>query len=290
MRKLFSERRSALQSFGLILIAITILFLFPTIVLAKDREVICKEEAKQPPPLLLTKIFSTEGIIGESKSPKKSDSEPYYPTINVKMVKTFTESLPSWLTPIATIFLAGAAIFSDRIKYLLFRRPNLKILFESDLPYIIEFLNPGRGPTNRVRLGILNKGKGVAKKCRLKIIEIIDIEKGPAKDFDPVFIPWAGAAFKSIDISNEECEYADLFFAEEGNKAVAIFHDRELSTVNLSREGRLFRIEYERGRYLLKPGKYIIKIRLYGENFQPVSKKLRLDWTGDWKKINLKKI
>jgi hypothetical protein len=149
-----------------------------------------------------------------------------------------------------------------------FFRETLSIKFQSTDPNVTT-------PTYWVRVRIGNAGKSAARGCLGQLREIMDSEGKPMEDFDPtrlhwVTTDWSKAPFDKVDLGRGDYEYLDLL-ATQANDDKAYICGDQFEWAGYTPRGikRFF-----------EPGEYVLRLVIYGDNVEPVTKYLSLAWLG----------
>lgn len=130
-----------------------------------------------------------------------------------------------------------------------------------------------------VRIKIGNIGKITAKNCEARLDEIRQEKNGHMIDFqpfDPVPLHWASRKaeeFGPVDISRKSYNFVDLIITREGDDHVFINTDFRPRGIKL----------------FLSPGRYVLKMNIYGENFDAKPVEFVLINKGIWDQIQISK-
>ncbi|MBI4186440.1 MAG: hypothetical protein HY530_02900 [Chloroflexi bacterium] len=190
------------------------------------------------------------------------------------------------LGSVATAVIAGFNI------YLLIKlwseKPKLSVDFSMDEPFcrttmstiFDKFTRADQSDdvagTHWFRIRISNSGRSVANRCIGKSIEIWNCNEGKAIDqFDPTQLLWVSTSwkevpFRDISLKRQEYEYLDVFATQQGDEKVYICGD----------QFPWAKYEQRGVRNTLKPGSYIMHIRIYGDNVAPETKYVGIIWGG----------
>ena len=192
---------------------------------------------------------------------------------------------PQWVTALATVFLGivtllvvWVALFKEDII-----KPLIKIGFGNSKPYVID--SYGGDTINLLfRLKIVNQGKIVAKKCRVKIVSVVaeDDDKKISLIEEPDTLRWSSSPkdtryhIDSNPIYRETkdvtpkggWEFCDLFSCWSKN-----------SRINFASSGK-------RDFLSEKSKNYIATIEISGDNLKPTKKEIKFSVPHkfDWEK------
>ncbi|MBC8275793.1 MAG: hypothetical protein H8E40_12605, partial [Chloroflexi bacterium] len=114
-----------------------------------------------------------------------------------------------------------------------------------------------------------------------KLVEVADESANVLSGYDPWALHWVGTKvdeipLSSIDLNQKEYEYLDVLHTREDNPGLAIIC-KDNSPRGLDP--------------WFKPGIYILKITVYGDNVKPETRKYRLVWGAtDHKDIKLEAV
>lgn len=165
-----------------------------------------------------------------------------------------------------TLLAVGVALFKENLLKFA-NKPIIKIRFD-DI-YL-------KGLTMLLRLKVINQGKTLAKKCRVKIISVI-VENGNTKDSlidETDILKWSSAP-KDMRYQNKETyglvpiyrEHKDIT-PQGGWEFCDLF---EIS----DREKRVVFISSGRRNFLAEDENYIATIEISGDNLKPIRKEIK---------------
>jgi hypothetical protein len=189
------------------------------------------------------------------------------------------------LTAIGTIILAIMAILSPLVFGLILphrKRPRFSINFHQMDPYCRSTsANQIGNPANSVlsywiRLRINNLGISAAKDCRGKLVSIYNANGQDLLNFDPTQLHWVTTSwqdppFKDIDLDHLDHDYLDVLMTQQGDTKAYIAGDQFPLWTNCQPRGILRSLD---------PGKYILRITIYGDAVAPLTKFLTVIWKG----------
>jgi len=195
---------------------------------------------------------------------------------------------PQWVTAISTavlgvvtllvaiIALFGSA-YRDRRD-----RPIIKIGYGNDKPYVIDSY-PNQTLTRLFRLKLVNQGKTVAKKCRVKIVSVV-AEDSTTKDSlikEPDTLKWSSAPLNMMyrqndgTLANRDPSKLPPIYREHNDitpKGGWEFCDLfEIDT----RERKVIFISSGRRNFLAEDKSYIATIEISGDNLEPIKKQIK---------------
>lgn len=126
------------------------------------------------------------------------------------------------------------------------------------------------------RLGIDNLGKTPIQNADVRVEKVEKVfpkERVPISR-TPFFLHWANEnTDNSRMIYPNTPVYIDVVFMNEGQKQIFIFYKHKHEEAGIKNN--------------LAPGKYLITIKLLGENISPLEQQLIVESNGDWKKLNM---
>lgn len=134
-------------------------------------------------------------------------------------------------------------------------------------------------PTYWIRLGIRNTGKSVARRCRGKLVKVLDEHGEEKQEYDTMLLhwvitPWKEVPFRTIDLNRDENEYLNLLATQSNNKEAYFAGDQFPLAKSAKDEPRAIPNSLPRG-------KYILVITVYGDDVKPETKYLSLIWHAD---------
>jgi len=179
---------------------------------------------------------------------------------------------------IGTLILASFAVYVEILKH-----PNLSIEFKQEEPfYRARDLRIVNMPQTHywISVKVKNKGKKAAENCLGKLKEILEIENGktkPFQPFDPVILHWIGEGCSPITINKDDEEWLGVVHTSKNDQSAKVFcKERSEDEPEIKTN--------------LKVGEYLLKITIVGSNVKPATKKYRLIWKGTWNEIKMEKI
>jgi len=156
--------------------------------------------------------------------------------------------------------------------------PRLQISFERQEPYcrdtplIIE--NHGAKSTvdsHWVRVKVTNKGRGIAKACKGKMIAVYKDDGALRQDRDPMQLRWAGVPWEQslepLDLARMEYQFLGVVYAQSNSPqaALVVTHDKP--------EGFSKTLEaHERHR---------VRLAAYADNAKPQTAEFVITYGGD---------
>ena len=189
---------------------------------------------------------------------------------------------------IVSIIVALVVVYRDFLRDLVFR-PSLRIEFSLDEPISRETtikygiksnVDPGYRQAFWLRLRITNEGRTVAKKCEGILSEIREYGGSVHKKYDPLTLRWAIAplvkGLEPIDIAPSRSVDLNTIVTIEGETHASFAtHDDLTRGIPLG----------------LEPGKYWLRITIFGDNFDPVHRWYAVNWDGkNFKEIQMKEV
>jgi len=191
------------------------------------------------------------------------------------------DSWTSVLTAVGTLLAVAVALFLEPLRNY-WQRPQLSIVFRNESPFCrttsitTNFRTVTAAESYWIRLRILNKGRSVARKCKVKLVAIAHKDlKTIRQDVDPVVLHWVGSdevrqaieesqtiihysRREVLDINSEEYEYADLFCCEKGERDTL-----DIQAIDVAARG----INFSPAR-----DNYYVLLTAYAENAKPVTR------------------
>lgn len=207
----------------------------------------------------------------------------------------------SVLAGIGTIGVALMIAYIEILKPWM-QKPEIEIEFENKLPFCRDLLITDEEKNEYfIRLRIKNTGGSAAKNLRGKLVEVIDKDGKPHKDFDPLFLHWVPMTLMNgldiyaryldpIDLNAEEWEYLDVFHTFQKGvdyaKTDLLEQKEDLVHIGTTPEDRGCNINFRMSAELKA-----FKITIYGENIEPVTETYKLVWDGkNYDEIKMYKI
>jgi len=193
---------------------------------------------------------------------------------------------------IAALATVGAVIVALALGLGWFQKPKLEIEFRQAEPYCRKWpatSDKWGGNIWRywIRIRVTNTGKGVAKKCKGKLVDIKKIKDDgnleEIQPFDPVILRW-------IDYPENEFGPIDLNRGEPGYLNVIYTYEPGESEIQKERAKRAWICGDTEGKGImdhLPVGNYILTLVIYGKNVHPRPKQYKLIWKGEWDKIEM---
>jgi len=190
---------------------------------------------------------------------------------------------------LATVF---AVIVALALALGCFQKPKLEIEFRQEEPYCRKWpatsdMWAGQIWRYWIRIKVTNKGKGVAKKCKGKLVDIKKVKDDGSLEqfqpFDPVILRWIDYPenkYGPIDLNREEPTYLNIIYTMKPGESEIQKERAKLAWICGDIEGK--GIEGK-----LPIGKYILTLVIYGENADPRQKQYELTWEGEWDKIKM---
>lgn len=126
------------------------------------------------------------------------------------------------------------------------------------------------------RLGIDNLGKIPIRNADVRVekIEKIFSEEKVTISGTPFFLHWANEnTDNSRMIYSNTPVYIDVVFTGEGQNRIFLFSKQKHTEAGI--------------KSALAPGKYLITVKLLGENISPLERKLFVESGGNWEKLNM---
>ena len=180
--------------------------------------------------------------------------------------------LPWWSRPKFSVEFSNSPPFCRQTRSI----PFVQSLGESvEIPIA---QSPGESvqiPTYWARLKVRNAGRSGARRCLCKLVAVMGPRGDVDNQFDPTQLHWVGTRwrevpFRIIDLDRSDYEYIDLLVTQENNQKIYICSDQFPWSAN-----------QQRGMpNALGPGKYILRVTVYGDNVAPKSLHLSLTWRG----------
>jgi len=193
---------------------------------------------------------------------------------------------------IAASGTVGAVIVALALALGSFQKPKLVIEFRQEEPYCRKWpmiADKWEGVIWRywIRIKVTNKGRGVAKECKGKLVDIKKIKDDGSLDqfhpFDPVILRWIDYrenTYGPIDLNREEPSYLNIIYTMEPGESEIQKGRAKWAWICGDIEGK--GIEGK-----LPVGRYTLTLVIYGENADPVQKQYKLTWDGEWDKITI---
>lgn len=180
------------------------------------------------------------------------------------------QQLANWMVAAGTLLAAVVAlgVASKAAIAGVFVRPNIRIDVGDVNRNAIDYVDGGRYYT---RLKISNIGKRTARNVYVKLMSIRSRNGNVMAGFDLIVLQWAGsdsegtAYKKTVDIGPNDHEILYLFYTPQDNPRMVLMSRNPSIDKN-----RGIRSDYELSDYHLE-------IRVYGENFGPIERVLRID-------------
>ena len=158
------------------------------------------------------------------------------------------------------------------------RRPKFFVDYQPVEPFCRQTLSapPTLSPTYWVRLRVRNSGRVLARGCLCKLIEVVDVDGDPVQEMDPMQLHWVGTDWQAvplqtIDLDRDDYAYVDVLATRPGETDVLLAGDQFPGTGYQARGIR----------NSLPPGRYVLRISVYGEDVRPATKYLSLVWAGE---------
>jgi hypothetical protein len=182
---------------------------------------------------------------------------------------------------VASAVVAVAVIYRDVFRSW-YSKPKFDVKFSSEEP-VSRVTNvewpPGLGQEKRAfwpRLRIVNTGRSVARRCEAILAEVRSPDGSFNKVYDPLALRWAIApisgGLEPLDIARGRQVDLNTIILIEGER-VAYFATHKDPTG--------FPLYFE-------PGDYWIRITIYGDNFEPVSRGYAIHWDGkDYRRVDM---
>lgn len=126
------------------------------------------------------------------------------------------------------------------------------------------------------RLGIDNLGKTPIRNADVRVekIEKVFPKENVPISGTPFFLHWANEnTDNSRMIYPNTPVYIDMVFTNEGWNQIFLFHKQKHTEAGIKNT--------------LAPGKYLITVKLLGENISPLERKLIIESNGNWEKFNM---
>lgn len=126
-----------------------------------------------------------------------------------------------WLAAIGTVSAVVVALGGPWFWQWWFR-PVLRFEYEPCEPFCrctdME-IDGRRAKTRWIRLRIVNKGRGTARRCKAKLLAVFDANGTPRGDRDPMMLRWSATPeeheLEPLDLANGETRFLDVVFAHD---------------------------------------------------------------------------
>jgi hypothetical protein len=185
---------------------------------------------------------------------------------------------------IIAIVVAFAVVYREFIHHRIFR-PNLEITFSLEEP-VSRVTNvewpPGSKQEKRAfwpRLRIVNTGRIVARRCEAILAEVRKPDGSLNDRYDPMTLRWAIApisrGLEPLDIARGR--QVDL-------NTIITIEDERFAYFATHPDPRGFPLYFE-------PGDYWIRVTIYGDNFEPISRGYAIHWDGkNYRKVGMREM
>ena len=191
-------------------------------------------------------------------------------TLGTVLILFYIQIIKPWLNePVIIIYFEQKDPYCKEINWLYFDDKKGNILSTSSY---------------WVRIKSMNEGGSVAKNCEGQLIEVVDYwTEEPIEKFVPLILKWSSRPIGvPIDINKRASWFLDIIFINKDNpdvrKTFGTVFSKKIHICDIFRNKPMGTLQD------LKEGRYILKIMVYGDNFNPTIKKLYVNWSGKWKK------
>lgn len=167
-----------------------------------------------------------------------------------------------------------------------FEKPKPEFLFEYKIPSSstedndycqFRYSKENNIKTIYFRLGINNKGLSQINNADVMVEKVEEIKEGSRIKmipFNKFFLHWANEKTDdSKSIHNETPVFIDLLYVRDSENFVSLFPKEKHAGSGINS--------------IIKPGKWIITVKLLGENINPVKKEIKIDFNGVWNEIKI---
>jgi len=193
------------------------------------------------------------------------------------------DSASQWVIAIATVFLGVATFFAVLIALFKedIRKPIIKIGFGNEKPYVIDSYS--NGMINLLfRLKVVNQGKTVAKKCRVKILSVFAEGRDENEISEPDILKWSSAPRDmvyrinpGIDINNmDKTQLTPIFREHKDITPEGGWEFFDFFEIN-SREKKIIFSSSGKRDFLVREESYTALIEVSGDNLKPIKKKIK---------------
>lgn len=201
----------------------------------------------------------------------------------------------AWAEAIGTILAAMVALFialyGERVRRGLWG-PKLTVEFDAAERVLCATVRQPNGEQSyRVRLRVRNKGRSVARRCVVRVLEVLAEDRDTVAELYAVTLNWfIRHDFPSaIDLFPNDKQLVELIIASESDVAGDNPHwhlmRREPSVGPVTGEQLrhpktrepLFKLRYPSE---FGPGTYVLRIGVFSENADPQMRELRVAWDG----------
>lgn len=172
------------------------------------------------------------------------------------------------------VIIGLAITVGKEVIYPLWIKPEIKVIAVNDED-CVRGAKSGLGKSTRLRIRIENVGRAPAKNCYVKLVQILDKYDKKIGDFDPAHLPWVVYNIKKLDLARGEYHLVDLVMQSEGTDFIV---PRASSLPNTLMD----RIKE------LSMGIFSFKIFVYGDNFNPVEKTIKVEVRKNYEELKFK--
>lgn len=221
-------------------------------------------------------------------------------TIASELVSSQNSLDAQWISAYATIFVGIVTLFAvivalfgeSFIDWL--RKPKIEVILSNNEPFVVKSQNFFHKEMRYFRIKIKNRGKTLAKNCRLRLI-VAHPEGGQNAITDPANLKWSSAPLDSrylIESSLPNQKTSDLHPIFREYIDIPPFNGWELCDLFLVREDSDILFLCSNASRHLKKGNinYLVWINIFGENFKPQKFCFQIINNEDFNKIKIKKI
>ncbi|MHB8085752.1 MAG: hypothetical protein ACYDHZ_07995 [Dehalococcoidia bacterium] len=192
------------------------------------------------------------------------------------------------------IFVAVGAIATSCIVFInliiifiipCYKKPKFKFIFDNAAPfYRATFGEEQTANIEKaiwIRLAITNVGRSIAKHCLAKMVKITNSDWQIEKRFDPTQLHWSSTDwhyplpdyhFPTIDLNRGADEFLDLMVTQADDNNIYIGGENGLFSTEVTERRQILN--------KLSPSKYLLEVIVYGDDVEPVTEYVFLDWRG----------
>ncbi len=184
------------------------------------------------------------------------------------MILPFWLTDPDWLGAIGTIFATIVALFIAFLPSIRnhWNKPKIIIEYDNDTPFCVsKMIYKEEEPMEIsyfIRLRIKNTGGTSARGCEAKISKIVDLARNDEDMFiDTHQLKWSYHTRGPVHLNSGEIEYVDF---------LEVFED-ETRNIIIVGEPDYYKEPYKTRNSSVPRTDHLIEVKIYGENFKPVS-------------------
>lgn len=190
------------------------------------------------------------------------------------MVTLFGIEMEIWAIIISIVALI-IVIFKDFIYPFIFK-PRLKVIIDNSEEYVRNATSKEWGLSRWARIKLKNKDGFFtrrAQNCYVKLLEIKNKNKETISPFDQAPLNWTVYKTVKNDLSKGESHFIDLVYESTFNRAL---YPATITIPNMLLSGL---------QHKLGPGKYYLKIGVYGDNFNSFEENIVVEFEKEFGKL-----